>query len=118
MNKRHPRIDREEKTVAAMIRLYCSGHHTGRALCADCRALLDYARESLIKCPFQDGKTVCSLCAIHCYCPEMREKIRTVMRYSGPRMLTRHPVMAIQYILDRRRKTPLKRPGIPVPKIV
>ena len=101
-------MDREEKTVAAMIALYCRGHHRGPALCSECSALLEYARERLRRCPFQEGKTVCSLCTVHCYRPEMRERIRSVMRYSGPRMLTRHPVMAVQHMADRRRKAPLK----------
>jgi hypothetical protein len=34
----------------------------------------------------------------------MREKIRDVMRYAGPRMLLTHPVMAIAHLLDGLRK--------------
>ena len=115
---RHTRMDREEKTVAAMVALYCRGHHGRQALCADCGGLLDYARERLHKCPFQEGKTVCALCPVHCYRPEMREKIRAVMRYSGPRMLTRHPVMTAFHVLDRRRKSPVKSTGASTAKIV
>ena len=114
----HPRMDREDRTVAVMIALYCRRWHGGRVLCADCQGLLDYARERLQKCPFQEGKTTCALCAVHCYRTELREKIRTVMRYSGPRMLTRHPVLAVFHLLDRRRKTPEKTTrrdrGLPV----
>ena len=35
----------------------------------------------------------------------MRERVRAVMRYSGPRMLTRHPVLAVAHLADGR-KTP------------
>jgi hypothetical protein len=34
----------------------------------------------------------------------MREKIRVVMRYAGPRMLFRHPWFAIQHLFDGFRK--------------
>lgn len=105
-SKKHPRITREEKTVAAMIELFCRQRHCRRHdLCEECQELLDYARERLDKCPFQEGKTVCSFCTVHCYKPEMREKIRVVMRFAGPRMLYRHPLMTIQHIMDRRRKS-------------
>ncbi|OGN87747.1 MAG: hypothetical protein A2Z74_01510 [Chloroflexi bacterium RBG_13_46_9] len=107
------RMKREEKTVAAMIALYCqSHHHHGHGLCASCDELQDYARERLGKCPYQEGKTICSKCKVHCYKPEMREKIREIMRYSGPRMMYRHPIMAISHLVDRMRKEPAqKNPG-------
>jgi hypothetical protein len=38
----------------------------------------------------------------------MREQIRRVMRYSGPRMIIHHPVLAIWHYIDRiarKRKT-------------
>jgi len=43
---------------------------------------------------------------VHCYKPAMRENIRAVMRYSGPRMISHHPLMAIQHLIDKRRKKP------------
>jgi hypothetical protein len=102
------RIIRERKTVEAMIRLYCHDHHGTRAeaLCADCQALTAYAGERLAKCPFQENKTVCAKCRVHCYKAQMRERIREVMRYAGPRMLRRHPVMAVQHLWDSFRKEP------------
>ncbi len=33
----------------------------------------------------------------------MREEVREVMRYAGPRMMRRHPVLAVLHILDRFR---------------
>jgi hypothetical protein len=108
----NPRMAREERTVAAMVRMYCRAHHArGRELCSECRELLEYAHERLLKCPFQEGKTTCALCPVHCYRPDMRDKIRTVMRHSGPRMIYRHPVLAAQHMLDRRRKQPLRKSG-------
>jgi hypothetical protein len=101
------RISRESQTVAVMISGYCRTHHSRAELCRDCIALRDYALDRLRKCPLGEGKTTCAKCPVHCYRPEMREKIRVVMRYSGPRMLYRHPLMAIRHIFDGRRKKPV-----------
>ena len=98
---------REEKTVAAMIALYCRDHHaTVDSLCAECEALLDYAHARLEHCPYQERKSTCAKCPIHCYKPAMRERMRAVMRYAGPRMLFRHPLMAVLHLLDGWKKAP------------
>ncbi|OGP80951.1 MAG: hypothetical protein A2Z08_01360 [Deltaproteobacteria bacterium RBG_16_54_11] len=109
MADRHPRLTREDKTVEAMIRMHCrSEHHAAEGLCPDCRELLAYARERLSRCPYQEGKTQCARCLIHCYRPAIREKIRAVMRYAGPRMMYRHPIMALYHFIDGIRKEPSK----------
>lgn len=101
------RMRREEKTLLAMIRLYCRRQHGCRgALCDECENLRLYAERRLEACPYQEGKTTCARCPVHCYRPEMREKIREVMRYAGPRMVTRHPVLALYHLLDGRRGAP------------
>jgi hypothetical protein len=95
-----------------MISLYCHAHHHQRhGLCAECNELWTYACERLGKCPFQEGKTVCSKCKVHCYKPAMRERIGNVMRFSGPRMIYAHPIMAVFHLADRRRKEPLVKKG-------
>jgi hypothetical protein len=92
-----------------MIRLRCrSLHHTGSKLCPDCGDLFDYAMTRLDKCPFQEGKPTCANCRVHCYKPQMREQIRAVMRYSGPRMMFRHPFLALFHFIDGFRKEPLR----------
>ncbi len=108
----HPRMRRERKTVEAMIALFCRDHHhTDGELCDACRELVEYARLRLSRCPFQENKTTCGNCPVHCYKPGMREKIRAVMRYAGPRMLLRHPLLALGHLLDGRRKEPGPRRG-------
>ena len=94
--------EREKALVTQMIVLYCRGNHkTGKGqLCPECAALLEYARQRSDKCPFMETKTFCSNCKVHCYKPEMREKIRAVMRYSGPRMMFHHPVTAIRHVIE------------------
>ncbi len=93
-----------------MIRLYCRGQHgTPAGLCPECRELEAYAGQRLSRCPFQENKTTCAKCPIHCYRPDMRARIRAVMRYAGPRMLYRHPLLALLHLLDGRRKEPARR---------
>jgi predicted amidophosphoribosyltransferase len=103
---------REESTVEAMIHIYCHARHdTSDGLCRDCLELLDYARMRLDQCPFQEGKTTCANCPVHCYRPDMREKIRAVMRYAGPRTVYRHPVLTVLHFVDSLRREPIRRIG-------
>jgi hypothetical protein len=97
-------LDKEKKTIAAMIRIFCDAHHGAarKPLCPECSDLLEYARERLDKCPFGQNKGACSKCDIHCYKPVMREQVTQVMRYSGPRMLKKHPLLAIDHLLKTR----------------
>ena len=90
----------EKLLVSEMIALYChKQHNTPKdALCPECQQLHDYALARIEKCPFMETKTFCSACKVHCYKPEMREKIRAVMRWAGPRMLPVHPVLSIRHV--------------------
>ncbi|MBQ3160637.1 MAG: nitrous oxide-stimulated promoter family protein [Oscillospiraceae bacterium] len=96
---------REKKTVALMIKLYCRKKHgTKNELCPDCKALSEYAAMRSDKCPFMESKTFCSNCKVHCYKPDMREKIREVMRFSGPRMILYHPIMAVRHVIENKKE--------------
>ena len=108
MEKIHPRIAREQDTIRKMASLYCHDKHGAPegSLCPDCQSLVDYALERLRRCPFQEQKSTCAKCTVHCYKPAMREKVRGVMRYAGPRMLRKHPLMAIMHLADGLRKPP------------
>ena len=96
------RIRRERKTITAMIGMYCRDHHDTRPaeLCDGCGVLDDYAMQRIDKCPFCLEKPTCANCTIHCYKDDMREEVRKVMRYAGPKMMRRHPVLAVLHILD------------------
>ncbi len=102
-----PRLTREKQTISAMIRLYCLAHHGSReGLCPECARLREYAFCRLDRCPFGEEKPTCAKCLIHCYKPEMRARVKDVMRYAGPRMVVRHPVLAILHQLDSLRGRP------------
>lgn len=105
MNKIESKREREKQTVAFMIRLYCKKQHgTSGSLCPECDALLQYAVARSDKCPFMETKTFCSNCRVHCYKPAMREKIREVMRFAGPRMIWHHPVMALRHVIESKKE--------------
>lgn len=107
-----PRMTREFDTLAAMMRIHCADRHAtvmhdDRGLCPGCAELLAYARKRLAYCPFGVDKPTCANCQVHCYGRRQREAVRGVMRYAGPRMLWRHPVLALAHLLiDGRRPAP------------
>lgn len=97
-------MNRQEKlTVGKMIYIYCNAKHgTHSSLCAECEELNDYAQSRLSRCKYGDNKPTCEKCPVHCYKPEMREKIRNVMRFAGPRMIYKHPVLAIKHLFKTK----------------
>lgn len=102
-----PRIAAEQATIAAMVGLWCRNRHGRRdGLCDDCAALLDYARRRLDTCPFGEEKPACNQCQVHCYSQTMRERVKAVMRWAGPRMLLHHPIMSLRHLIAERRPAP------------
>ena len=91
--------EQEKRVVTQMIRLYCKKRHHRSDLCPHCREVLLYAIDRSDHCPFMESKTFCSNCKVHCYRPEMREKIREIMVFSGSRMLFYHPVLTVSHML-------------------
>ncbi len=107
-DKRFIRRARELKIMETMLRMYCRGHdHPGHApLCAECAELFEYATRRLKRCVFGDAKPTCANCVVHCYSAEMRERVRVAMRWAGPRMSLRHPLLALFHLIDGRRPVP------------
>lgn len=95
----------EKEVVSQMIAIFCKKKHkTNGTLCKECRELDTYAKQRSDKCPFMETKTFCSNCKVHCYKPEMREKIKAVMRFSGPRMIFYHPVTAVRHLIETKKE--------------
>lgn len=99
----HPRLKREKRIVSRMIEIYCHDNHysNGSVLCAECEVLKDYAFKRLLQCPFSKDKPVCANCKIHCYNTQKKEQIKEVMRYSGPKMIYKHPIDTIIYFYNK-----------------
>jgi hypothetical protein len=97
------RSTREVITVEKMINLYCKKKHkTQNTRCGDCEKLYNYSRVRIGDCRYGDNKPACSNCRIHCFKPEMREEIIKVMRYSGPKMITKYPILALYHFIDSK----------------
>ena len=105
------RMARERKTFMTMLTMYCHDcHQTPTGLCAACEQLQAYALERSTHCPFQADKPTCLKCPVHCYKPEMRAKVRDVMRYAGPKMMLRHPLLTLLHLFEGWR--PEKKPTV------
>jgi len=106
MNFGTRRLARERLTMARMVAIHCTARHrhAGADLCEQCRDFLEYAEGRLQKCPYGDAKPTCANCPIHCYKPARRAQAKEIMRFAGPRMLLRHPLLAIAHKLDGFRK--------------
>ena len=100
------RLARERLTMNKMVGIYCAAYHDsdGDSLCKACREFLNYAERRLQKCPYGNEKPTCTNCPVHCYKPARKEQAREIMRYAGPRMLLRHPLLAIAHQLDGFRR--------------
>ena len=94
------RIEREKQTVSQMIRLYCRLKENNKELCCSCAELEAYAHKRLSACKYGNKKTACQKCPTHCYKKDMREKIREVMRFAGPRMIFHAPIAALRHLLN------------------
>lgn len=97
-------VAHDMRVLGRFTQLYCDGRHAdapraplaseGAAagvygervpvVCEECAALLAYAEQRRARCP-KDPKPACKDCDTHCYRPAMREQMRAVMRYAGPR---------------------------------
>jgi hypothetical protein len=123
-------LNTEFVTVAYMVERYCKDHHLAKGadkttqtepqwqsamnLCAECSELLAYAETRLDRCPYGEQKPACNTCPIHCYKPEPKDQMRQVMRYSGPRMLLQHPLLAFRHLwLEKQTVPELNKQMIP-----
>ena len=96
----------ELETMHKMLLIHCRDVHgtTKKELCPQCLAMFKYAQERMDKCVYGDNKPVCSQCPVHCYKPAMREAVKKVMRYSGPRMMWHSPILTVRYIYRKNFK--------------
>lgn len=95
------KIDREKRIVSKMIALYCRHKLGAKEMPEEYKMLEEYAHKRLNGCKFQEQKPACKRCTIHCYKPDMREKIREIMRWAGPRMIIYDPIAAIRHLINK-----------------
>jgi len=116
------KVAKDTRLLGDFCEIYCKGNHLyaermplvsegvelgvyGRkapVVCRDCAELLVYAEKRRAFCP-KDPKPFCSNCDTHCYSPPMREYMRQVMRYAGPRSMWHgHAIDCIKHLLESR----------------
>ncbi|MGN1254023.1 MAG: nitrous oxide-stimulated promoter family protein [Prevotella sp.] len=94
-------IEREKRTIAFMIRLYCRRRLHQQEPDEKHAALINYCQRRLDRCRWQDKKPPCKHCPCHCYAPEQREEVRKIMRWTGPRMLLFAPLEVLRHLLGK-----------------
>jgi Nitrous oxide-stimulated promoter len=88
----------EKITIQMMIELYCRNNHRNTIyLCDDCSKLLSNATTLINNCPYSP-KPACGACKNNCFSVEHKKRMKQVMKYSGPKMLFRHPILTIKHI--------------------
>lgn len=100
------RVQREKLTIHRMIALYAKSCPDAVSDPEHYRSLNAYANKRLDKCVFGEAKPACKQCPVHCYQPAKREEMKQVMRWAGPRMLWRHPLLTVHHLIDDRRPVP------------
>ncbi len=97
------RLEREKFTIEKMMGIYCFAHHetVNNHLCEECSNLLDYAFKRIKMCPYGSDKPACQSCPIHCYKKDKRAEMKKIMRFAGPRMLYKFPVLALLHVYDK-----------------
>lgn len=91
----------EKMIIAKMISIYCRGKHNSDELCRDCSNLLDYCGKKIDSCRWIENKPNCSSCTTVCFSKENREKLRKIMRFSGPRLLYLDPAAIFLWIFRK-----------------
>ncbi|MEG0240545.1 nitrous oxide-stimulated promoter family protein [Anaerorhabdus sp.] len=99
MTKLDAKREKEKDLMNKMISIYCKGHHKNHN-CESCKELLRYATDRIDRCPFMETKTFCSQCKVHCYNKEHRDRVKSVMKYSGPRMIFTNPGSVISHMIE------------------
>jgi len=118
-----PHVIKDTRLLGDFCEIYCKGVHEGATreplvsdgvalgvygkrppvVCEKCGELLSYAEQRRAFCP-KDPKPFCSYCDTHCYKPDLREYMREVMRYAGPRsMLHGHAIDGIKHLIEGRK---------------
>lgn len=100
-------LAKELKTIVAMTHIYCRDQHGSDAdMCDNCLSFIRFAEFRLARCPYGKTKPTCKRCPIHCYRKDMKALALTIMVYSGPRMLLKHPYLAIRHLLHDGKPVP------------
>lgn len=94
------KIEQDKRTILSMIEIYCQRHLHTDEIPEEYRQLGEYACRRLDLCRYGEAKPACKDCSVHCYRKDMRDKMKRVMRWVGPRMLIYSPKRAFRHLLQ------------------
>ena len=95
------KLENEISILKIMVKLYCRNHHHSAHLCELCNEVLNYAKQRVGQCKWQEEKPACAQCTVHCFKPIFRNKIQEMMRYAGPRMIYKHPIITLNHYVHK-----------------
>lgn len=96
------RRQKKHDIVVQMVDIYCSGNKhklDENGKCADCDLLLRYSKSRTDRCPYINETLFCSNCPTPCYRPDMKERMRDLMKYAGPRLFFKRPFTVIWHMI-------------------
>lgn len=93
-------IQQEIKLSVAMIDIYYKKSNETHKISHE--EMIAYATNRLEHCPHGENKPTCKNCPIHCYKKEYREQMKQIMRFSGPRIMLYHPILALKHFMNRK----------------
>jgi len=94
------KIEKDKQTIRFMVELYCKQKLHQTSISEEYTQLIEYGCLRLEHCKYGKKKPACKSCKTHCYRSEMREKMRTVMKWAGPRMLLYNPMAMIRHLMN------------------
>jgi hypothetical protein len=116
-------VRKDTRLLGDFTQFYCDGNHAeaprarlesegvalgvyGRkvpVVCEECAELLAYSERRRAFCPL-DPKPFCNYCETHCYKSDMREHMREVMRYAGPKSWRHgHAIDGMKHLIEGRK---------------
>ncbi|MBI5231864.1 MAG: nitrous oxide-stimulated promoter family protein [Coriobacteriales bacterium] len=120
---RDPKVRKDTRTLADFTQIWCANHHADRervpvvseaaelgvygthapVLCEECAEHLRYAEKRRAYCPM-DPKPFCAHCDVHCYKADERAFQQEMMRFSGPRSMTKgHFIDGVKHMIESRK---------------
>lgn len=89
--------EKKKKTLNFMFDIYKKSHPQRKE---DLDELKSYAFTRIDKCPNVEEGIYCNTCKIHCFKEDEKEEMRKIMKFSGPRMMIYHPILAMDHLIS------------------
>ncbi len=99
----------KKQLIHEMITIFCAAKHHRVGNCQTCSRLEEYANMKIDRCPPGDSGISCSSCRVHCYGESERSLIKEVMKYAGPGIFLKSPLLTLRYFMNNLIVNMIKR---------